>query len=385
MNLNKMNLVLVTQFPIDPDRPHGGVEAVSVNLIRALSGYDDLDLHVVTLNSEIKEITITNWEGVTLHRLPRPDGSTLRVVTGAGKQVVSQYIRALQPDLIHAHDNYGIMVKDVGIPKIFTVHGFIYGDTLISGGRFPGARSRLWKYAETGAWADMDHIISISPYVRERVGQFSSARIHDIDNPISEKFFNIERIEVAGTIFSAAVINKRKNTLCLIEACKHLRDRGLDFELRLAGPVVDKDYGASISRYIDEHQLGDRVTMLGRLSTDQIQQELARASIFALVSLEENSPMGIEEAMAVGVPVVTSNRCGMPYMVRDGVSGYLVDPLDPEDIGYYLMKVLNDDALRGRMGECARRIAEERFHPRVVAQRTHDVYFDVLNRAVKQR
>lgn len=383
MSFCGIRLAFVTQFPIDPDRPHGGVEAVSVNLIRSLAEFGDLDIHVITLHSEIREPLVAPWEGVTLHRLPRPAGSMLAVVTGAGMRAVSRYLGQLRPDLIHAHDNYGIMVRGVEIPKIFTVHGFIYGDTLISGGRFPWLRSRLWKYAETGAWADMDHIISISPYVRERVGQYSSAKIHDIDNPISGNFFEITRNEVPGTIFSAAVINQRKNTLRLVEACKRLRDSGCEFELRLAGSVTDRAYGDAMARYIEEHSLHEQVVMLGRLSSAQIQQELARASVFALVSLEENSPMGIEEAMAVGVPVVTSNRCGMPYMVRDGVSGYLVDPMDAENTSYYLAKVLNDGALRGKMGECARKIAEERFHPKVVAQRTHDVYVDAVARMNK--
>lgn len=380
MSAGRVKIAIVTQFPIDPARPHGGVEAVSVNLVRALAEFLDLEIHVITLNAEITAAAVSEWEGVRLHRLPRPRGSVLKLATGAGRRAVTEYISKLRPDLIHAHDNYGIMVRGIPVPRVFTVHGFIYGDTLISGGRLPWLRARLWKYVEAGAWADQDHIISISPYVRERVGQYSAARIHDIDNPISARFFEIPRNEIAGTIFSAAVINQRKNTLRLIEACRLLRDGGCNVQLRLAGSVVDREYGEAVTRYIDEHGLHDQVVLLGRLSSDQIQQELARASVFALVSLEENSPMGIEEAMAVGVPVVTSNRCGMPYMVRDGASGFLVDPLDAEDVAYYLSKILQDESLRKNMGDCARKIAEDRFHPRVVAQRTHDVYVDALVR-----
>ena len=73
---------------------------------------------------------------------------------------------------------------------------------------------------------------------------------------------------------------------------------------------------------------------------------MACAAAFALISLEENSPMAIEEAMAAGVPVVTSNRCGMPYMVRDEESGFLVNPDDSEETAERLRQLLTDDELR---------------------------------------
>ena len=95
--------------------------------------------------------------------------------------------------------------------------------------------------------------------------------------------------------------------------------------------------------------------------------------------------MGIEEAMAAGVPVVASNRCGMPYMVRDGESGYLVDPNDPEDIADRLGRILGDDALRQSMGAKSRQIARDRFHPAAVARRTREVYRRAIHDRGRQK
>ncbi|MDH5512403.1 MAG: glycosyltransferase family 4 protein, partial [Gammaproteobacteria bacterium] len=106
------------------------------------------------------------------------------------------------------------------------------------------------------------------------------------------------------------------------------------------------------------------------------------ASVFALVSLEENSPMGIEEAMAASVPVVTSNRCGMPYMVRHGETGYLVNPDNIVDIARRLDQILSNDELALAMGEKSHAIALDRFHPRRVADRTREVYLDIARRDV---
>jgi glycosyltransferase involved in cell wall biosynthesis len=272
------------------------------------------------------------------------------------------------------------MVKGLPIPRVFTIHGFIYGDTLVSGERLAWLRSRVWRWAETSGWVDQPHIISISPYVRERLTGIATGVIHDIDNPIAEPFFRITRSERKGVIFSGATICPRKNTLGLIDAFARLVAAGSDAELRLAGSVTDAAYGRHVQERIRAHGLTHRVSLLGAIDTEQVGKELAAASVFALVSLEENSPMGIAEAMAIGVPVVTSNRCGMPYMVRHAETGFLVNPHDAQDIAWHLQTLLANDHLRAAMGEKARQIAQDRFHPNAVARRTREVYLETFGR-----
>ena len=138
------------------------------------------------------------------------------MATGAGRRLVSSYVSDLQPDLVHSHDTYGLMVQGLNLPRVFTVHGFIYGDTLLSGSRFARLRSWLWHRVETRGWADQPNIISISPYVRERVSRYSAANIRDIDNPVSAGFFEQLCAPEPGRIFSAAVISRRKNTVKLV-------------------------------------------------------------------------------------------------------------------------------------------------------------------------
>ena len=78
--------------------------------------------------------------------------------------------------------------------------------------------------------------------------------------------------------------------------------------------------------------------------------------------------------MAAGVPVVTSDRCGMPYMVRDGETGFLVDPGNPGEIADRVAELLGSEELRRRLGQKGREIALERYHPDAVAARTAEVY-----------
>ncbi|MDI6447846.1 glycosyltransferase family 4 protein [Anaerobaca lacustris] len=373
-----MRLAFVTSFPDDPAAPAGGVEAVSVNLVEALAGAGDLDIDVVTTHRRHRCARVEQWNGVRVHRLPWAGGSMLRNAVGPGRRQMQSYLRDLKPDVIHAHDTYGLMVQGMSIPRVFTIHGFIHGDTLVSGERLTRLRSWIWQRVETAGWADQPHIISISPYVRERLRGIATGVIHDVDNPIAERFFNVCRAERQLTIFSAALVAPRKNTLALVDAVAKLTAGGIDCELRLAGSLGDETYVRQVRQRIQQGGLEPRVSLLGKIGTEQVLRELATASVFALVSLEENSPMGIEEAMAAGVPVVTSNRCGMPYMVRDGESGFLVDPHDPHDIARRLRQLLGDDALRHAMGAKGREIALDRFHPARVAARTRHVYEQAL-------
>ena len=271
------------------------------------------------------------------------------------------------------------MVQDVNIAKVFTVHGFIYGDTLLSGGKFKWVRSKLWEYFEKKSWSKQPNIISISPYVRERVSSVSSAIIYDIDNPISERFFSVERNEVPNTIFTSAVICPRKNSIKLIKAVGLLVAQGYHIQLRIAGSVGDEYYAQSQQAWIKQHKLENNVQFLGRISTQQVIQELSTASIYALTSLEENSPMGIEEAMAVGVPVVTSNRCGMPYMVKNNETGFLINPLEKTNIADKLKRILDNKELKLAMERKSKVLARDLYCSDNVARRTRAVYLEIIN------
>lgn len=368
-----MKIAIATWFPRDPASPHGGVEAVSVNLTRALAEIPGNEIHIITFDAAAKDALTETWAGATIHRLPQASGSLLGFAKGAGRRQLQKFLVNLAPDIVHAHDTFGIMTRGLALPLVFTIHGFIHEDTRLKGGWKARVRSALWKREELATWAEQSHIISISPYVRERLRGIAGGVIHDIENPIDSGCFDIQREEVAGRVFSAAVIARRKNSLGLARAVAALPAE-IAVELRLAGSVNEADYGSDLKQLADDRATAGRMRLLGSISTAEVRAELARAAAFALVSFEEGAPMGIAEAMAAGVPILTSNRCGMPYMVRHGESGFLVDPNSSADISSHLSLMLGDDPLRWRMGRVARDFALQRFHPERVAERTMEVY-----------
>ena len=261
---------MVTSFPRDPASPHGGVEAVSVSLARALAGRSDLELHVVTVDGRTPALEVISWGGATVHRLPGSWRNLLTYAVGAGRRQVSAYLNDLEPDVVHAHDTYGIMVKGLPLPRLFTVHGFIYEDTRYTGGLKARLRSELWRRVETAGWADQPHIVAISPYVRERLRGIARGGIHDIENPVDETLFQLPREASSRVIFSAAAICPRKNTLGLVRSVELLARDGLAVELRLAGSATDPAYAEVVQAYARNHGTVGSVTFLGPISSGAV-------------------------------------------------------------------------------------------------------------------
>ncbi|MBN1294584.1 MAG: glycosyltransferase family 4 protein [Candidatus Latescibacteria bacterium] len=365
---------MATWFPADPSQPRGGVEAVSVNLVRKLGEKTEFHVDVVTFDNAIDVPKRLSWNNAEIHRLPFGKKRLLRFAVGEGRSRLQEYIASLGADLVHCHDTYGIMARGIGIPRVLTIHGFIYQDTLYQEGRTSKIRSKIWERIEKAAWADQSHIISISPYVRERLNGITGAVIHDIENPIDEECFSLVNEPHGKTVLSAGIICERKNTLGLLEAGRMIVERDPTVKIRIAGEASSASYERKITGFIRSHDLTGNVTLLGRVSSGRLRSELSRAAVFALVSFEEGAPMVIEEAMAARVPVVASNRCGMPYMIRDGETGFLVNPHDGSDIARAIERILTDMQLRTAMGERAHQIAGELFHPAAVARRTGEVY-----------
>src|SRR3954463_13423507 len=165
-----MRVLIATWFPDDPARPRGGVEAVSATLVRALAVLPGIDISVFTFSKSVAAPNVEAWHGVAIHREPQPRGSMLRFAQGPGQEKLAAFVQHAVPDVVHAHDTFGIMAQPLTVPRALTIHGFIHGDTLGGSGKGRVVRSALWRRAEHRAWASFPYVISISPYVRERLG-----------------------------------------------------------------------------------------------------------------------------------------------------------------------------------------------------------------------
>jgi len=120
----------------------------------------------------------------------------------------------------------------------------------------------------------------------------------------------------------------------------------------------------------------DRVVLLGpRLDVPRL---LALADVFALPSVSEGMPIAIMEAMAFGLPVVATAVDGTPEVVFNGETGILVPPRSPARLAQALAALIEDAALRKKLGENGRARVEREFTDRAMARRVDELYRGLL-------
>ena len=100
--------------------------------------------------------------------------------------------------------------------------------------------------------------------------------------------------------------------------------------------------------------------------------------MLVLPSLEDNCPMAVLEAMAAGIPIVASSVGGVPELVKDGVTGLLCNPRDPQSMRSCVEYVLSEPRKASVLAASARNLAMKRYHPLVIAEEHVGLYREVL-------
>ena len=381
-----MRVVMMGDYPRDPEHIGGGVEAVLVYLLEGLRQFDDLDLHVITLRSDITEKIVACYNGITVHYIPanhRLDALTLNFYH---KHLLRQELVALQPDLVHAHiaGIYPLAAFGLDFPCVLTLHGIRRREMTIRRG-WRNQFYRRWIVAHQ-EWASIraaKHIIAISPpYICEEFGPIIRGKIYDIENPIHGRFFAIERREQPNQVLYAGRISVRKGILQLIQAVGLVRQLVPDLQVHLAGRTdVDTTYFEQVCTYVHDHSLEDCVHFLGPLDEVSLLEEYARCALLVLPSRQETAPMVIQQAMAARVPVVATRVGGVDYLVDHGRTGFVVEFGDIKGLAEAMARLLTNAELRARMGAAGRDEAERRFRAAVVARQTREVYDQILSRS----
>jgi glycosyltransferase involved in cell wall biosynthesis len=162
----------------------------------------------------------------------------------------------------------------------------------------------------------------------------------------------------ARVVAVVAQLRPEKGHEVYLEAARRLLERTRDAVTLFAG---DGPMRQELEARAEGLGLGDRVRFLG--ARDDVPVVLAASDVCALPShpVVETSPLAAMEAMAAGRPVVATKVGALAEIVEHGLSGFLVPPGDPEALAGALAHLLNDDVLRARLGENARRRARERF------------------------
>lgn len=236
----------------------------------------------------------------------------------------------------------------------------------------PDFRSRFTAQAKDAA-ERADIIVAISDFTARQVSMLlnverSRIRVvaHGVRSPKSVASFGREEL-----ILFVGALQARKNLLRLIEAFEMLPG---NWKLILAGSP-NGYRAAEILRRIDASRARDRITVAGYVTREQLETLYSRASIFAFPSLDEGFGIPVLEAMAHGVPVLTSNCSALAEVAAD--AALQVDPCDAGAIAAGLARLISDEELRKELASRGRRRAAE-FPWKRAVQETYTVYRELL-------
>lgn len=165
-------------------------------------------------------------------------------------------------------------------------------------------------------------------------------------------------------ILSVGRLRTKKGLDTLIEACGLMRARGRDFTCEIIGYGPEEN---ALHAQIDALHLDQHVRILGKMGHDDVLDRMRAAQVFALPCRidadgdRDGIPNVILEAMAMGVPVVSTSVSGVPEVITDGTNGILIQPDNPSLLADAIEEIFGDAPRAASIAEAARATVVERF------------------------
>ncbi|MFC1812284.1 glycosyltransferase family 4 protein [Thermodesulfobacteriota bacterium] len=221
-------------------------------------------------------------------------------------------------------------------------------------------------------------IVISKPLAKEyMINENNEKKIITIPDGIDyRKFENCSKSK-ENIVLSIGATSAAKGLEDLIETAKIIHARRKDVQFCVIGHVYPSRYKTGIQKRLREKGLSGHVYLLGY--QEDVIPHMSRAKVFCLPSRSEGMSRVILEAMAAGLPVVSTDSGGPRDLVVDGQTGFLSPVGDPEMMADNLLKILSDDHLAEKMGELGRVRARENFDLRKSSAQTFKVISDASN------
>ena len=245
-----------------------------------------------------------------------------------------------------------------GLPYSFTAHA-----KDIYTGQTDALRSRIEQAAGVITCTQYNY-----RYLAGRFGPWAEQKVRCIYHGLDSAQFSFRAAQppadTATLVLAVARLVEKKGLTDLITAAKMLRERGRRLQVEIIG---EGPLHSALRLQITRLDLNECVHLLGAQSQEQVQAAYQRAAIFVLPCVEtatgdrDGIPNVLLEAMASGVPVITTPISGIPELVEGGVNGLLVPPRDPQNLAVAMAWLLDSRETRLRFARAGRAKVESAF------------------------
>ena len=356
-------VVQIGSYPESPDLIKGGVEASVYGLSQQQS--QTMEVHVFDV-PRIGGATKVERDGeVVVHRFGNE--GRRQVMSASRIEAMAKEIAELKPDVCHIHGTNlfsWLMYRKLRkkhLRTAVTVHGLVRVEKRnLLKKRF--TFKRLAQYLLQGTveklfLSNLPEVIVDTEYVKERIAQYPIRKkpgMRVIPQGINGSFFKLECSREPRMFLSVGAIGGRKGHLLTLQAFKQLRQKGINAELTIAGVVADPAYHRQLLEMARQSEYKDSVQVLTDLPAKELQELYRKAHVFVLHSEEESQGIVFAEALATGMPVVSTEGGGGPYVVGHGKNGLLSPYGDVAAFSANMERIMSDEVLWQTMSEAAK-------------------------------
>ena len=330
-------------------------------------------------------------DGVRLHGLPRPPSRLARIARWPWRAYERILAIRPRPALCHLHDPELLAIAPLlrlaGFRVVFDVHENIPEQILAKhylpmAVRLPVAWAYRFAEAVLTAGVATVHVLDgiAARYRPPKAVVRNLPRLQDVPEPppAAARPGPVRLVYVGG-------ISAQRGAREMVLLAAELQRRGLDFELRVVGPVIEPGLTDEMRRIARQAGLGDRLRLTGPLPYEQARADLAAADIGLCLFLPvrhhlRSLPNKILEYLASGLAVVASDLPCWREFVTDTGAGIQVDPTDTAAAADACQRLIEHPDLRRAMAERARRAARERYNWDAEKPRLLDFYGQLLRR-----
>jgi glycosyltransferase involved in cell wall biosynthesis len=280
---------------------------------------------------------------------------------------------------LHGHFCHGVATitwfasRFTGIPFSFTAHAKDIYQPELNPGDLLDRKLGAARFVATCTCANADVLRARHP----RPGEVHTI-YHGLDTDYFSPAQRANGKNDAPLILAVGRLVEKKGFDQLIAACALLKRQGVRFACAIVGE--DGSAAASLRTQIQRLGVADAVQLRGAVTQDQLREIYRGAHTFALPCQimadgdRDGFPNVLAEAMAMGVPVVSTAISGIPEMIDHDVHGLLVEPRDPNALAAALRRVLTDAALHARLASAGRARICQRFDSRCTTLALHDLF-----------
>ena len=230
-----------------------------------------------------------------------------------------------------------------------------------------------------------DAVFAVSEQVRRHaieVDRIDAARIQTIYNGLNLADWDVgsRPARSPGEFLVTTVGNIRpvKGHDVFIRAAAAIVQQFPKVSFSIAGDVIEPTYLAELQTLVQDLDLVNHFRFDGAITN--LRQHLAAADIFVLPSRSEGFSNAIIEAMASSLPVVATDVGGNAEAVKDGITGFLVPPEDPDALSSAILRLLSDPSQAKAMGAAGRNYVEEKFTTDAMMSQIICAYGNLLSR-----